>query len=106
MKSDWDTANLCDERQSASNFHIKPETPERMNAITRQHKQTKDAPYLSITEIISNIAPTLPSVNINDANQLSHYIAWASLLGWVGGGGGGVVIFFTPHPPPRSPTPR
>ena len=25
MKSDWDTANLCDERQSTSDFHVKPE---------------------------------------------------------------------------------
>ena len=68
MKSDWDTANLCDERQRTSNFHIKPEIQERMNVITRQHKQTRDSPYLSITEIISNTAPILPSVNINDAN--------------------------------------
>ena len=28
MKSDRDTANLCDERQSASDFHIKPEKQE------------------------------------------------------------------------------
>ena len=76
MKSDWDTANLCDERQCTSNFHIKPEKQEN-ECDKKTAQQTRDGPYLNM---LSNTAPNIQSVNINNANQLSDYFTCITQL--------------------------